>query len=177
MKPRNLLKRATRPLILPLLLPLMLATGTPTASAQDSYIETGVLECKGEGGWGMILGSKKSMRCTFMKANGQPIGQYEATITKFGLDIGQTGKTVMVWAVFAPSSQAGSNYRTGSLAGQYTGVTAEASVGVGVGADALVGGGAQSFALQPVSVKTQTGLNLAVGVGTLSLRYVGPATR
>jgi hypothetical protein len=156
-------------------LPLMLAITSTTANAQENFIKTGVLECSGEGGWGMILGSQKTMRCTFSDATGKPVGVYDAKIMKYGLDIGQTGKTTMVWAVFAPPAQSGGNYRAGSLAGQYTGVTAEASVGVGVGADALLGGGANSFALQPVSVKTQTGLNLAVGVGTLSLKYAGPA--
>ena len=160
------------------LLAVTMALGLATsAKAQENYIETGVLECSGEGGWGLIVGSQKTMRCTFSNAQGNPLGYYDAKITKFGLDIGKTGKTSMIWAVFAPASEGGNNYRVGALTGSYAGVAAEASVIVGVGADALVGGGENSFALQPVSIKAQTGLNLAVGVGTLSLNFAGPVQR
>jgi hypothetical protein len=147
--------------------------GAANAQAPDR-IEAGLLTCDGEGGWGLILGSRKKMRCTFTSISGKPLGFYFATVTKFGLDIGKTGETRVVWAVFAPASRAGANYEVGSLDGTYVGVTAEATAGVGLGANALVGGGAQSFALQPVSVQTQTGLNIAAGVGSLRLEFDGP---
>ncbi len=160
------------------LLAIAMTFGIATsAKAQENYIETGVLECSGEGGWGLILGSQKTMRCIFSNAQGKPLGFYDAKITKYGLDIGKTGKTSMIWAVFAPAEEGGNNYRVGALDGGYAGVAAEASVLVGVGADALVGGGDNSFALQPVSIKAQTGINLAVGVNTLSLKFAGPAKR
>ena len=154
---------------------VVVAALSSPAIASKNRIETGLLRCSGEGGWGLILGSKKSMRCTFTSMSGKPLGYYEARVGKYGLDIGKTGKTTMVWAVFAPASAAGDNYKIGSLAGKYVGVAAEATAGVGLGADALIGGGATSIALQPVSVKAQRGVNLAVGVGTLSLRFQGPA--
>lgn len=147
-----------------------------TAHAQSTNrIETGLLTCSGEGGWGLILGSQKQMRCTFTGVSGRPLGFYAATVTKFGLDIGVTGPTNIVWAVFAPANRAGENYEVGSLSGTYAGVTAEATAGVGLGANALVGGGPNSFALQPVSVQSQTGLNIAAGIGTLRLAFDGPA--
>ncbi len=59
----------------------------------------------------------------------------------------------------------------GSLAGDFTGATASATVGVGVGANALVGGANGGIQLQPLSVEAQSGLNLAAGVGALSLDY------
>ena len=55
-------------------------------------------------------------------------------------------------------------------AGGYGGVSAGAAVGVGVGANALIGGLGNSFALQPVSVEGQTGLNAFAGVASLELR-------
>ncbi len=58
----------------------------------------------------------------------------------------------------------------GVLAGNYGGVSAEATVGLGVGANALVGGSNDSIALQPLSVQGQQGLNVAVGVSQLKLR-------
>jgi hypothetical protein len=62
---------------------------------------------------------------------------------------------------------------SGALAGNYGGVSAEATVGLGVGANALLGGSENSIALQPVSVQAQQGLNVAVGVSALSLRFDG----
>jgi di/tricarboxylate transporter len=57
----------------------------------------------------------------------------------------------------------------GALAGHYGGITAGAAVGVGLGANALVGGLDRSFALQPVSVEGTTGLEVAAGVGGMTL--------
>ncbi|MEM7775640.1 MAG: DUF992 domain-containing protein [Pseudomonadota bacterium] len=144
--------------------------GTP-ASAQPR-IEAGVLECKGRGGWGQILVSRKEFLCNFTSISGKQLGRYRAVVTKYGLDIGVTSNATVVWGVFAPADLGGPNYVVGSLDGDYVGVGAKASVGVGLGANALVGGGARSFALQPVSVESQTGLNLAVGVQQLSLTFI-----
>jgi hypothetical protein len=55
------------------------------------------------------------------------------------------------------------------LAGVYVGATAEASLVVGLGANVLVGGSKKQFALQPLSVQAQAGVNIAVGVGELDL--------
>jgi hypothetical protein len=71
----------------------------------------------------------------------------------------------MVWAVYAPTTR-----RFGALAGNYSGATAEATVGAGLGANVLVGGSDRTVALQPLSVQGQTGLNVAAGVAELILR-------
>jgi hypothetical protein len=55
--------------------------------------------------------------------------------SKFGLDIGATTGGVLVWDVFAPEE----GPKRGALAGNYEGVGASATVGVGLGANALVG--------------------------------------
>ena len=68
----------------------------------------------------------------------------------------------------APTSRIG----RGDLAGNYGGVGANASVGVGGGGNFLVGGPQNSYALQPVSVQGQTGLNVAAGVADIELQPV-----
>ena len=40
-----------------------------------------------------------------------------------------------------------------------------------MGANALVGGFDRSFTLQPISIEGNTGLNVAGGIGAMSLRY------
>jgi Protein of unknown function (DUF992) len=88
-------------------------------------------------------------------------------LRKFGLDLGYTEHSGLTWAVFAPARQIG----PGDLAGYYVGVSAGASVGLGLGANALIGGSNNSFALQPLSVEGQSGVNLAIGVADLELRF------
>src|SRR5262249_57251420 len=56
-----------------------------------------------------------------------------------------------------------------SLAGTYAGGTASVTVGVGVGANGLVGGSFNTITLQPLSIETNQGLNVAAGVASLTL--------
>ena len=90
---------------------------------------------------------------------------YTGSISKFGVDIGYTEGGVLVWGVFAPTS----DMRKGALQGDYAARSAQATVGVGVGANALVGGFDKSIALQPLSVEGSKGLNVAAGIGSISL--------
>lgn len=137
-----------------------------SASAQD-HVEIGVLNCTVAGGSGFIVGSTKDLSCRFERADGS-VGQYSGVIKKFGLDIGTTKETVIVWGVLGPSRQVA----PGSLAGSYGGLSAEATVGVGLGANAMVGGSDRSIILQPVSVQAQEGLNIAAGVSSMELMYI-----
>jgi hypothetical protein len=59
----------------------------------------------------------------------------------------------------------------GALSGSYGGVTASAAVGVGAGANALVGGLDRSVTLQPLSVEGKTGLEVAAGIGGMTLHH------
>jgi hypothetical protein len=67
--------------------------------------------------------------------------------------------------VIAPTA----NLVPGALAGSYAGATASATVGVGVGANALIGGSNNTVALQPLSIEGNRGLNVAAGIGAITL--------
>jgi len=49
-------------------------------------------------------------------------------------------------------------------------VTAGATVGVGASANVLLGGLGRSVALQPLSFQGNEGLNVAAGIGQISLK-------
>ena len=136
-----------------------------TADAAPHGVKVGTLTCNVASGWGFVFGSTKDLHCTFHGTKGPE--HYTGTISKFGVDIGYTEGGVLVWGVFAPSS----DVRAGALEGDYAGATASATVGVGLGANVLIGGLDKSIALQPVSVQGNTGLNLAAGVGVITLKY------
>lgn len=139
--------------------------GTP-AQAQ-SGVRVGTLNCNVASGWGFVLGSSRALRCVFSGA-GRPPEHYTGTISKFGVDIGYTQGGVLVWAVLAPTT----NLASGALAGNFAGATASATVGVGVGANVLIGGSNQSISLQPLSIEGNTGLNVAAGIGAITLHHV-----
>jgi Protein of unknown function (DUF992) len=136
-----------------------------TASAQ-AKVEVGTLTCVGGEGVGLVIGSQKTYACRFTTNSGKRQQRYDATVTKIGLDIGVTGKSTMVWTVFAATQ----NVRPGLLRGTYAGASADAALGIGGGAKVLVGGSGNSIALQPVSVQGQSGINLAIGVASMKLR-------
>jgi hypothetical protein len=142
----------------------MLVLGAP-AYAQGG-VRVGTLTCSVAGGWGFVFGSSKAVRCTLAPGGGRP-EHYAGSINKFGVDIGYTQGGVLVWGVFAPTG----NLAPGALSGNYVGATGSATVGVGAGANVLVGGSNRTISLQPVSIEGNTGLNVAAGIGAMSLRY------
>src|SRR5579862_8920866 len=141
--------------------------GAGAAHAAPDGVKVGTLTCNVSSGWGFIFGSSKHLHCTFRPNSRQP-EHYAGSISKFGADIGYTEGGVLVWEVFAPSTNVG----PGALAGHYAGVTANATVGVGGGANVLVGGSNKSIDLQPVSFQGNEGLNVAAGIGEISLKLV-----
>jgi hypothetical protein len=151
-----------------------LATGIVTALAivagfaapayAQGGVKVGTLTCKSSAGSGFVFGSSRALACVFSPSAGRR-ESYSGEVSKFGVDVGYTPAAVIIWGVVAPTR----HLARGSLAGDYGGVTAGASVGAGLGANALVGGSSQQIALQPVSVDSKTGLNLAVGIASLSL--------
>lgn len=148
---------------------LVACLAATAAQADEGGVKVGVLSCNVESGWGVVFGSTRDVHCIYSPANGAP-ERYVGHISKFGVDIGYTQGGVIVWAVFAPTSDVAGH----SLAGSYAGGTASATVGVGAGVHALIGGFKQSFSLQPVSIEGNSGLNVAAGIAEMTLKAVHP---
>jgi hypothetical protein len=150
------------------ILGIMLVVGPLSFSSAISQsaprrVHAGTLACKVSAGIGMIVTSKKGLECTF-KSIRFPPERYTGYIQKFGLDIGVTKAGAIVWNVFETGAQ------RNNLGGTYVGATAEATFAAGLGANVLIGGSQKAIALQPLSMTGQTGLNLAAGVGKITLR-------
>jgi Protein of unknown function (DUF992) len=146
---------------------IMLATSIAGAKAQQpmTRVQVGVLECRGGTSIGFIVGSVTNLGCV-LRTEGMPEDRYIATIRKVGLDLGITTESALAWGVYAPVARLG----PGDLAGDYAGAQGSATLGVGVGGNVLVGGSANSIALQPLSVQGQLGISLAAGLESLELR-------
>jgi hypothetical protein len=136
-------------------------------AAPQSRIAVGVIECRLAQGSSFIIGSVRDFDCLYRPPDGRP-QEYRAIARRIGLDLGFSTEAGMVWSVFAPTNLVG----PGALQGGYVGVSAGAAIGVGIGANALIGGVNNSFALQPLSIEGQSGLNIAAGVASLELHFM-----
>ncbi len=139
------------------------------ATAAPHGVKVGQLLCHVEGGWGYVVGSSRAVKCNYHPDHGVD-DRYVGTMSKLGLDLGYTSSATLVWDVIAPSS----DMREGALAGEYAGATASATLAVGLGAHVLLGGFDKSIALQPVSIETSSGVDIAAGIGQLSLHKAPP---
>ncbi len=145
-----------------------LALAAP-ANAGPHGVKVGVLTCHVASGWGYVLASSRDLDCNYRPNRGEP-DHYVGSLSKIGVDIGYTQDGVLIWDVVAPSSDT----RRGALQGDYAGATASATVGAGIGANVLLGGFDKSIALQPVSFEGNVGLNVAAGIGEISLQAAHP---
>jgi hypothetical protein len=145
---------------------LSLAAALPGPARAEATVRAGMITCQVASGWGFIFGSSRDLRCVYSGSNGQT-DKYIGKISKFGVDIGYLKSGVLVWAVLAPST----DLKAGALGGDYGGVTAGATAGVGGNANVLIGGSTKSISLQPVSVEGDKGINVAAGIAAISLEY------
>jgi Protein of unknown function (DUF992) len=130
---------------------MLVAFFTSTYAQQPmERVRVGVLECRGG----------------VFRVEGFPEDRYVATIRKVGVDLGITQETALAWAVYSPVARLG----PGDLSGDYAGAQGSAAIGVGLGGNVLVGGSANSIALQPLSVQGSVGLSVAAGLESLELR-------
>jgi hypothetical protein len=135
----------------------------PPAGPPRGGVNVGSLNCRVAGGMGFIFGSSKDLNCIFYRDDGRA-EVYQGKIKRFGVDIGFTKEAHIIWLVAAPGY-----VEPGALVGDYAGVTASVTAGVGAGANVLIGGGQRQISLQPVSVEGSVGLNVAAGVAEISL--------
>ena len=142
----------------------MLTATVPTDG--QAAVQAGGLTCRSTGSVGYVIGAMLNFDCVFVPAAGGPPHRYVGVVRRVGVDIGATQSVSLGWVVFAPTAV----IHPGDLAGTYGGVQGNASVLVGAGANVMVGGSNNTFALQPVSVQAQSGLNASAGVTGLELR-------
>ena len=136
----------------------------PAAADTARRVEVGILACKGADSVSFIVGSHRVLDCTFKSRTGK-VSAYHGLIRRWGLDVGVTGSNMLFWTVFAPTRAISPS----DLDGRFVGVSGSIAVVVGGAANVLLGGSNRTIMLQPLSLEGQTGVNLAVGVGSIDL--------
>jgi len=139
-------------------------TATPAAAA-DGGVKLGVLTCKVADVDNVVVYTKQTFACEFDPIEG-PNEAYTGQITKIGIDLSIKTDFTIVWAVMAPTD---SVYKPHALEGTYAGVGADIALGAAAGAKVLVGGGDDSFSLQPVSVAGVEGGGASIGIEKFTL--------
>ncbi|EJF91145.1 DUF992 domain-containing protein [Bartonella tamiae] len=138
--------------------------------ANANGVVSGTLTCDSSGGMGAIVTSAKDFVCHFKPLNRKaPRESYMARLENYGVDLGVTGRTKMVWSVLATTNN---KYAPGALGGTYRGVGSSVSFAAGVGSQLLGFGPVGGFTLQPLSIDVHEGVNLALGVSKLTLMPV-----
>lgn len=137
-----------------------------TSAEAQSRVRAGGLSCNLATTVGLIIGSRQQISCTFTPSGGGPVEYYNGHIGRLGLDLGITAGGRMIWGVFARTTKLPPR----TLAGTYVGASGDASLGIGGGANVLVGGSNRTISLQPLSLQGQVGVNLALGVASMTLR-------
>src|ERR1700752_1960346 len=124
------------------------AASMPLAVSAQAATRVGTLSCDVSAGVGMFVAEKQTMSCVFKQVGRDRIERYHGSIDQFGVALGEVSGGRLIWDVMANTR----GHRPGELAGTYSGLGTNASIGVGAGANVLVGGTGRAFSLQPVSV-------------------------
>jgi len=138
-----------------------------SASDADSFIKVGFLKCIKSGkGINILIHSQFPVRCIFKDASGSKEKYIGKTGVAVGLDLKKLEKSEIVFTVLSIG-----NLKAGKklLAGRYIGGTVNVTVGLGVGVHALVGGGKNHIALQPIALESTKGIGAAAGIGFLDI--------
>jgi hypothetical protein len=135
-----------------------------SATAAMADTEIGFLECRGASQQ-FVIGSITNLQCLFRPSSGGRPQPYDASIRRFGVDLGFNQATHLSWSVYAPGPPG-----PGGLSGTYVGPSANATVGVGLGANVLWGGSNRTVALQPVSGQSQVGFGVSGGISAMEMQ-------
>jgi hypothetical protein len=147
---------------------VLIALAAQPSQARNG-VKVGVLKCNVAGNASFVFGSSRKLSCVYTPTGKGRPEFYNGRINRYGIDIGYITQGTMLWAVFAPAK----TVRSGALAGDYGGITADIAAGYGVGANALLGGSHKSIALQPLSIEGIKGLNIAAGIASINLHRAG----
>lgn len=150
-----------------LLLSVAASAAVILPAGADSLVRQGVLSCDISAGIGLIFTSKQKINCTYTPQNGLAPEHYVGNIHEVGIELGSTSGGHLTWLVVTASLNG--DVPQGALAGTYVGWSANASLGEGFGANDLSGGFNKSIVLQPYSVQTQEGANVAAGIAKVTL--------
>src|SRR5262245_13534073 len=141
-------------------------------SNANSPVYIGALTCNVTGSSGYVFGSTRDLSCVFLNKEGSS-ATYVGKIRRFGLDVGTTRPSHVIWHVYQLAGLVGNPTSTDptALVGNYGGEQASVSAGGTAGGNWLYGGRNNQIVLQATQLRTSgdAGYNLAYGTAESSL--------
>jgi len=151
-----------------LALPSLHSLHRSQAPTRCRRFQAGILECRGGQNVGFVVGSVTSLECVFQGEGRRP-EPYIATVRRYGPGY----RLHRSDPVFLGGERTDHQDWTRRPSPAITVASAPTHrSGLGGGGNFLVGGPQNSYALQPISVQGQTGLNVAAGVADIELQPV-----
>jgi hypothetical protein len=142
----------------------MMLVGVAVAA---SPVRLGVLECVVSDENKTLIKTKIVLKCEFTGVEGGAKRNYEGTIDRIGLAIGNIGSKKLFWIVGTLGDP-----KNVKLDGTYIGGAAGVSAGAGAGVNYLTGGFNKKISLQPYSVQGRKGLGAELGGQSLQLKEI-----
>lgn len=143
----------------------------PPAAVRADYPIIGELRCNVAGGIGFVIAGKRGTTCIYYRADGR-VEFYIGSFGRFGIDVGPAQARQAIFEVKSSGREP-----IGALDGDFIGLGAGSSLGRGASGDALVGGRENRVLIFPIANSRMTGLNFAVAIASLHLRYKGTEGR
>ena len=142
-----------------------------TANA-NSQVYIGALTCNVTGSTGYVFGSSRDLSCVYLTKEGLSQA-YDGKIRRFGIDLGTTKPSHVIWRVYQLGGLVGDKTSTDPkvLAGNYGGEQASVAAGAAAGGNWLYGGSNNQIVLQATQLQSSgdAGYNLAYGIAEISL--------
>ena len=139
----------------------------PPRRRPSGHVKIGVLTCAAGVEVGLLITSGEKIRCSFVP-DAAGTEHYHGKIRKFGLDIGITAASVIVWARARRRRHRSTRpARSPAICRRLGGGDRRRSASAPTSWSAAR---TRRFILQPLSIQGQAGLNLAVGVSDPSPR-------
>lgn len=141
-----------------------------TANA-NSQVYVGALTCNVTGSTGYVFGSSRDLSCVYLTKEGLSQA-YDGKIRRFGLDVGTTKPSHVVWKVYQLGGLVGDKTSADAkvIAGNYGGEQASVSAGATAGSNWLYGGSNNQIVLQATQLQSSgAGYNLAYGIAEIAL--------
>jgi len=144
---------------------------TAAPVAPQPMKQAGTLTCTIQPGAGLVIASARAATCVFDHPGADYFSDnYEARLSRFGLDIGVMSGQSIKWAVMTPGGHA----YPGMLSGSHIGSSSEAALGMGAGAQTNFSGAGNTVVLEQIGSTLGVGLGLSFGETRLDLDIHDP---
>ena len=150
---------------------MALPAAAETSPLYDNFVVLGALDCEIDGDVRLYVGADRALHCDFVP-RGAPdrLKRYQAYISEIQPGLAVADNDFACWTVMQLNRDSASSPAQAKFTGRYSPAPAATIESYQLKDATLMGGGAQSFALEPRCVAPRMGKNLADKVLRIEIR-------